>query len=80
MVVITQKGRAAKLQKSPLIYRIIEAGVEKTLSQGKMKLTDDSVPPKTWWEAASNIGLFRVPKQSLIVPIERPLEGNGEFE
>jgi len=58
MVTITPRGRAPKIQKPPTMYKVIEDGVEKTITQGKMKLTDNSVPPQTWWEPASNIGLF----------------------
>jgi len=39
MVVITPKGRAPKIQKPSVIYKAIEIGVERTKTQGKMKLT-----------------------------------------
>jgi hypothetical protein len=58
MVTITPRVRAPKRKKTPVIYKVITIGKEKTTTQGKTELTDDSVPPQTWWEATSNIGLF----------------------
>jgi hypothetical protein len=57
-VIITAKGRAPKIQKEPEVYKVMEIGTVDNKIPGKLKLTDDSTPPKLWWEAVSNIGLF----------------------
>jgi hypothetical protein len=35
MVIITPRGRAPKVQKAPVIYKVITIGKEETIIQGK---------------------------------------------
>jgi len=58
MVTISPKGRAAKINKNPTIYKVKKVGEDRTPTQGKVELVDNSQPPQAWWEPVTNVGLF----------------------
>jgi hypothetical protein len=58
MVTISPRGRAPKVSKDPEIFKVFKLGKDKTPSQGKVEISDNSVPPQSWWEATTNVGIF----------------------
>ena len=56
-------GRSAKIQKEPEILKVVKRGEMGSKFQGKLLLTSNDIPPKTWWEAENNCGIYRAHKE-----------------